>query len=328
MTVGRQSFGTREAWLAARRIGSSAAPVLLGLSLHEDASPWNVLEEIRGSRPDRKPTASQERGNRRERQVLQAWCDRTGLRARRPRHSAWFREEWASATPDAEAEGGLLVEAKTDAYRARWGEECTIERWERWCAQHVRVDYWCQVQHQLWVLDRPAADLAVLLPGDFADPFEPELRVYRILADLEAQERMAETLRAWWDRHVVRREPLPWDGSAAAGRHLAGILRDGERPATVAEVALAAAYETAREHEKAAEQAKRQVGQLLVASAGGARRLSLPSGGAVAIVTNPGRSFLDEARLLADHPELAPVLDEYRRQGAPSCHPKISGGRS
>ena len=37
------------------------------------------------------------------------------------------------------------------------------------------------------------------------------------------------------------------------------------------------------------------------------------------------RAYLDERRLVADHPELAPVLDEYRRRSDPYAFPQISG---
>lgn len=320
----RHQLGSRQEWLSARRIGSSDVPALLGLSRYR--GPWDVRERLVDGRSDDSTSPDAERGVLLEPVVLRRYARASGNVVERTPNTLWTREDWASATPDALVprmrRGDLVVEAKTDRRAERWGEPQTIERWETGCEAIVRPDYYLQVQHQLWVLDLLVADLAVLVPGD--DPFLPELRVYRLLRDEEVVASLVERLSAWWRKHVVAGAPLEADGSAAASRWLARMERSGSRPARPGEVALAAAFETAGRTEREARETKHRLGQLLAAVAAPAKRLDLPVGH-VTIVTSAGRSTLDERALLADHPELAPVLDEYRRAGDPTVHARIYG---
>lgn len=315
------TYESRDAWLAARKVGSSDVAPILGLSPYRTA--WDVYARlVEGDRgPDAGPAAA--RGTLLEPVVLRRYSEATGIRLTRPPpHTLYTRDEWATASPDALADG-LVVEAKTDRDRSRWGEPTTIERWTDEAASIVRPDYYLQTAHQMYVLDLPAADLAVLVPGD--DPFLPELRIYRLVRDLDVEQRLVATLRAWWERHVVARVPPPLDGSDAASRHLATQHREGTRAATPAEAQLVIQYELARRVEAQAEDTRRRVGQALVAAAGPCSRLDLPGGGRVAIVTSSGRSVLDERRLLEERPDLAPVLDQYRRHTAPTSYPRVSG---
>lgn len=321
MTATRRTFATRSEWLAARRIGSSDVAPILGLSTYR--GPSDVYERLVVGTPDTGDSADAARGRLLEPRVLREWSRATGtaLLPQEP-HTLYIRDEWASASPDALAADGRVVEAKTDRFRDRWGEPLTIERWSPEAATVVRRDYYLQVSHQLYVLDRDVADLAVLLPGD--DPFLPELRIYTIRRDLEVEEALVGTLRAWWQDHVVARVPPPPDGTDAASRLLARQQRQGSRKATGPEVQLAAAYATARRNAADWEAHRKTLGQQLVNLAGDASRLELPRGH-VTVVRQSGRTTLDERALLADHPELATVLDQYRRTSAPYCYAAIGG---
>jgi putative phage-type endonuclease len=317
----RQTFATRDEWLRARRIGSSDVAPILGLSTYR--GPWSVYARLVEGERDDSDSPDAARGRALEGTVLRQWSRATGIALARPEpHTLYTRDEWATASPDAVAADGRLVEAKTDRFRDRWGEPQTIERWTPEAAQVVRRDYYLQVAHQLYVLDRDRADLAVLVPGD--DPFIPELRIYTVLRDLEVEEALVETLRGWWDLHIRQRVPPELDGSDAASAHLGQLHRAGARRATVAETALAAGYVTARAHALAAEHERKRIGQLLTASAGTSARLDLPRGH-VSIVRQPGKVTLDERALLADHPELSAVLDRYRRTSNPYAYPAIAG---
>lgn len=313
---------THREWLNTRRIGGSDVAAILGLSPYR--GPWDVRERLVDGRIEDRTDDDRERGHDLEPQILRRYVAETGTALYRPGRFAIFRrEEWATASVDAlSKDNTLVVEAKSDRHRHHWGESQVIERWEPRAERIVRADYYLQAQHYLWVLDLQVADLAVLLPGD--DPFIPELRIYRLLRDEELVASLVERLSTWWRLHVVERRPLEVDGSAAAGRYLARWSRDGARAATGPEVALAAGYETARRTAVEAEAAKRRLGQLLAVVAGPAKRLDLPRGH-VTIVTTAGRTTLDERALLADHPELAPVLNEYRRVGDPIVHARIYG---
>ena len=313
-------FASRAEWLAARRIGGSDVAAILGVSSYR--GPWDVLEALRGEAPPDRTDDSRERGRALEPTVLRHYARATRQAVEpSPPHSLYTREDWASATPDAVVRG-LVVEVKTDRERRNWGEPTTIERWTPEAAEVVRADYYLQLTHYLWVLDADAGDLAVLVPG--SDPFVPELRIYRVLRDRELEARLVDRLRGWWDRHVVRGELLDPDGSEAASRLLAQSVDRGTRQATAREVALAAAYETARTTANQWDTYRRQLGQELVIEAGPFDRLELPRG-RVSIVRSEGRTTLDERALLEAHPELAPTLNEYRRRTPGHCYPRVSG---
>jgi predicted phage-related endonuclease len=70
----------------------------------------------------------------------------------------------------------------------------------------------CQVQHQLAVTGKAAADVCVLVCGQ-------EIRVHRIHRDDELIERLIELERAFW-HYVETDTPPPVDGSASASQAL------------------------------------------------------------------------------------------------------------
>lgn len=325
-------YRTREEWLCARRIGGSDVATALGVSPW--ASPWDLALRLRGEKRADRETPAMRRGRRLEARVLARYEAATGTPLRRsPPYTLVRREEWATASLDAIGLGddGLIVEAKTAADASKWGPTGeTIERWEASVAEVVPRPYWLQTAHYMWVCDRPRADVVVMFPrppADAEDPFDPpEVRVYHLLRDREAEAAIVEHLRGWYRRHVVDGEDLPWDGSWAATGHLAGISREGARKATLDEVAMAAAYRYASGAENAWKAERKRVGQRLIASAAGAERLEIAGGGRVSVVRNGGRSELDEQRLRRDHPDLAPLLDQYRRPGDPYVYPKVTLG--
>lgn len=318
----RHSYASRAEWLAARRIGSSDVAPILGLSPYRTG--WGVYRRlVEGVVDDSSPGPDAARGVLLEPTVLREYARATGRTLERlPPHTLYTRDAWASASPDGLTTDGRIVEAKTDRHRDRWGAPATIERWSTEAATVVRRDYWLQCQHQLHVLDLDVADLAVLVPGD--DPLLPELRIYTLLRDREVEEALVDTLRGWWDRHVVGRVPPELDGSPAASQWQAAQPRKGARKATAHEVALAAQYVVAQRTAAAWEAQRRTLAQHLVAAAGDAQRLELPVG-RVTVTRSSGRTTLDERALVAEHPELVDLLDRYRRTSTPYTYPTISG---
>lgn len=332
-----QRFDTREEWLGARRLGSSDVAPVLGVSVYDPASEfhktaWHVWEAKLGLAPAERydDQVHARRGQRREPQVLDAYERLLGERLHRPRGFELYRREgWATSTPDAlRPRARRSVEAKTDRRRERWGPAQRIDRWEPGCEAIVRPDHYLQAMHQVWTLDLEGADLVVLLPPDpdGDDPFANELRVYELDRDDELLARMIPRLRTWWDEHVVRRVPPPFDGSDPAMRHLARRDRDGRREATPRERELAARFLELQQATKAAEAERRGIGAELVLLAGDAKHLELPAGH-VTVVRKTGAPRLDEGALLANHPELGELLERYRRPGHPSIYPLVVPGK-
>ncbi len=247
-----RTYPSREAWLAARRLGSSDVAAILGLSSFR--GPFDVWMTLRGEEP--KPeTADQRRGKRWERIVLAEYQDQTGNEVFTWPDWTMFHGdiEWETSTPDAAArdsdtdETGL-VEAKTDRRSRLWGESSTLERWHAGAERLVRPDYAVQCYHQLLVTGAPWCDLAVLLPSY-------ELRVYRLFPDHAVERELLRVLGAWWQRHVVDQVPPSPDASAAcrrfaAQRMAAASRRPKARVATDSEVSKALFLYNARENRK------------------------------------------------------------------------------
>lgn len=261
---GARSYRSREAWLAARRLGSSDAAAILGVSSMR--GPWDVFLDLQGRAP--KPeSADQARGKRWEIRVLEDYAYETGRRVLLlPGWTMWTKPDrnWSTSTPDALAEDGGelgLVEAKTDRRSSRWGPSTEIERWETGAELVVRPDYALQCYHQLWVTGAPWVDLAVMLPTY-------ELRVYRLWPDPSVERELAEQLGAWWERHIVggiAPDPDESDAcrAAAAERIAVAGLKRPPRPATKEEADLVLWLFHARRVHKANKAEDRRLTNLL-----------------------------------------------------------------
>lgn len=215
-------YPDRETWLAARsgRIGSSLVGDIL-------ARPWDALATLSGLN---EPTAADrrrfERGHRFEAAVLEQYGEETG-EIMLPAGEAFGApgalvivrhptEAWASTSPDGlTPDLSVIGEAKT------WGtavglarEDIVIPTADAYdpavCPQYIAAQaYW-----HLEVTRVEAVAVAFLVGGY-------RLRVVRFLADPAAQAAMLDQVGEWRERHVIRGEPLPTDGSEAC-RAVAG----------------------------------------------------------------------------------------------------------
>ena len=189
----------RDDWLRHRRIGSSDVAKLSGPE--ESRRDWSVWARLTG-RLQSRSTSDTRRGHAFEPDVLRLYGEQTGYRVVVPTRDTLYLgpEDWGTSTPDGFADDGDewgLVEAKTDRLASsKWGEPGIIERWSRGASARVRPDYALQVYHQMWALDAPWCDLAVLTPFY-------ELLVYRLMRDLVVEAKMVRHLQAWWTRHIV-----------------------------------------------------------------------------------------------------------------------------
>lgn len=325
MNLSRLEVATDHAgWISNRGVGSSDVPAILGLSPYK--GPYDVWMRLQGRGLRDDPDEDMRRGTRWEPLVLAVYAGDTGRLVRKPpAHATWRHPEvrWATASPDAlvvdERRSGA-VEAKTDRNTERsWGQAGTIHRWDDAAAQRVRIDYALQSYWQAWVCDLAFVDLAVLLPYY-------ELRVYRMERDLELERALVARVSAWYERHVVGREPPPLDGSDAASADLRRRFEGGRgaRRASAGERVLAIEYESARLLAKQIGERRKVLGQQLVAVAGDHDVLELGHGTArVRIVRAGGRMDLDEKALLKARPDLRAVLDLYRRPADDTAYPLI-----
>jgi putative phage-type endonuclease len=318
---------SRADWLRTRRIGASDVAALLGKSPYR--TPWDVWMRLTGREKETRQLPQQGRGVRWEPIVLDLYQAETELPARRPpEHTTWTRDDrpYLSATPDAfTLDGGRrgLVEAKTDVHVAEYGEPTVIERWTADCAEIVRPVYALQAYAQLAVVDEAHfVDLAVLLPFY-------ELRVFRLLRDLEVEAQLVDTVHDWYAKHVAGDEAPEIDGSDACRGYLHDAFprRAELRDASDNERLLAERIAALDEAIDEAKDERKRVAAVLQESIGDAYGITLGPKGKhqpkALVIRSKGQSTLDKDALLEARPDLGSVLEQHTRQGDPYAYLRL-----
>jgi putative phage-type endonuclease len=261
MRLNLQRAGDREGWLANRRVGASSVAAILGLSPYQ--TPYGVWATLTG-RYKQPSTDAMQRGHRFEPAVIALYGGHVEVP---PPFSTYLGEEdWQSATPDGFVLGDWwiegLLECKTDAY-TKYPPSGEVAG--------LRDDYVVQCRWQMFVLDAPWVDLAVLLPYyDF--------RVYRIERDMEQEQLLVEYVRRFYHEHVVADVAPEVDGSDACTALLAQVQRASVRHASREEMRLAFEHEEVRKLADEKYKRKKLLANQLVSSAG--EHLSLEISGA------------------------------------------------
>lgn len=207
---------SRDEWLQYRRqgIGSSDAAAAVGLNPYQSPLElWLIKtgrdEELPKPDPGDDSTAMFW-GTALEPFVAEHYARRTGHKVRRNNavlQHADPDKAWMLANIDREIVGNpevQLLECKTAG-------EFGARLWRDGVPEYVQ----CQVQHQLAVTGKLAADIAVLICGQ-------ELRIHRIERDDDLITHLIELERRFWN-YVVTDTPPPADGSESAGTALQAL---------------------------------------------------------------------------------------------------------
>lgn len=296
----------RTEWLEVRKtgIGGSDAAAAVGLSPYK--SPLELWLEKTGRdatlpKPDPQDTTEPVYwGTLLEPIVAASYTQQTGRKVRKvnavlqhPQHP------WMLANLDREVIGSVgvqILECKTAGeYGARL--------WRDGVPEYVQL----QVQHQLAVTGKQAADVAVLLCGQRLD-------VHRIERDDELIARLIQLEARFWD-YVVQDTPPPADGSESADRALRCLYPghggtvdfsdDRTLSATFADLVLMQA--DIKDREEVAEQFR----QTLLQAMGNAESAQFETG-KISFKRSKDATTLDTDRLLLDHPELATQYAKVR----------------
>ncbi|EMD9441682.1 YqaJ viral recombinase family protein [Burkholderia cepacia] len=290
---------SREDWLLVRKngIGGSDAAAAVGLSPYRSPLElWLIKTGLDANLP--KPDANDTTepvywGTLLEPIVAASYTKQTGNRVRRV--NAVLQHPtipFMLANIDREVVGNRdvqLLECKTaGATGARL--------WRDGVPEYVQL----QVQHQLAVTGRRAADVAVLLCGQ-------KLEVHRVIRDDALIARLIELEAAFW-RYVEAETPPPADGSESADRALrclypgAGGTVDftGDRSLSSTFADLVAVRAEIESRQTVESKLKQTIQQAM----GEADRAEFETG-SVSFRRSRDSSGIDLQRLLADHPELA-----------------------
>ncbi|KVN53097.1 YqaJ viral recombinase family protein [Burkholderia anthina] len=289
---------SREDWLAVRRTGIGGSDAAAAVGLNPYMSPLELWLDKTGRadglpRPDPDDTRSPTYwGTLLEPIVAASYTKQTGNRVRRV--NAVLRHPtipFMLANLDREVVGVpdvQILECKTAG-------ESGARLWREGVPEYVQL----QVQHQLAVTGKSAADVAVLICGQ-------TLEVHRIERDDSLIARLIELeARFWW--FVESDTPPPADGSESADRALRHLypgngetvdFSDDPRLSSVFAdlVAVRAEIETRQQLEA-------QFKQAIQEAMGDATR-ALFETGSVSFKRSKDSTSIDLERLLADHPAL------------------------
>ncbi|MGM3411945.1 YqaJ viral recombinase family protein [Ralstonia holmesii] len=291
---------SRSDWLDVRRTGIGGSDAAAAVGLNPYKSQLELWLEKTGRdaelpKPDPNDTTEPIYwGTLLEPIVAAAYTQQTGRRVRKV--NAVLRHPtipFMLANLDREVVGVPdvhILECKTAG-------EFGARHWHDGVPEYVQL----QVQHQLAVTGKRAADVAVLLCGQ-------QLAVYRIERDDELIARLILLEAEFW-RYVERDVPPPGDGSESADRALRCLYPrdsggtvdfsdDRQLSATFADLVAV------REQIEALEVAAAKLKQTIQYAMGDASR-ALFDTGEVTFRRSRDSTSTDLERLLADHPELA-----------------------
>ena len=290
----------RGQWLQVRRggIGSSDAAAAVGLN------PYQSRLELWMEKTGRAPTAPPGDGGADDLSpmywgsllepiVAAHYTRRTGNRVRRINAVLQHPDHpWMLANIDREVMGATdvqLLECKTAGIQGAW-------LWRDGVPEYVQL----QVQHQLAVTGKQAADVAVLLGGQ-------ELQIFRVVRDEELIAQLITLEREFWG-YVERDQQPPADGSDSADRALRALYpRDSGFTLNLQQdLVMGAVFSdllAVREVLATNSALEAQLKQVIQQRMGDASR-ALFDGGEVSFKRSKDGSTLDTARLTKEQPEI------------------------
>jgi len=292
---------SRDEWLTVRKggIGSSDAGAAVGLNPYQSPLElWLVKTGRDGGLPKVDPndeTSPMYWGALLEPIVAAHYTKRSGNRVRRINAVLQHPDQdkaWMLANIDREIVGAAdvqILECKTAG-------EFGARLWRDGVPDYVV----CQVQHQLAVTGKAAADVCVLICGQ-------EIRIYRIERDDVLINRLIELERQFW-RYVEMDVPPPADGSDSAdvalrclyphdAGHTLDLTQDRDLSATFADLV------SVREEIAHREQVEAQLMQKIQQRMAGASRAVFETG-AVSWKRSKDSLGVDMEKLLQAQPDL------------------------
>lgn len=289
----------RTEWLEVRKtgIGASDAAAAVGLSPYKSQLELWMEKTGRDAdlpKPDPKDTTKPVYwGTLLEPIVAASYTQQTGRKVRKVNAVLQHPQfPFMLANLDREVTGDphvQILECKTAGeYGARL--------WREGVPEYVQL----QVQHQLAVTGKAAADVAVLLCGQ-------KLEVHRICRDDELIARLIHLEALFW-QYVTTDTPPPADGSTSADRALRTLYQGNSSTVDFSDdrtlSALFADLVAVRTDIKAREEQAEKFKQTLLQAMGDASIAQFETGG-ISFKRSKDSAYLDVDSLLLNHPELA-----------------------
>ncbi len=308
---------SRDEWLDVRKqgIGSSDAAAAVGLNPYKSQLELWMEKTGRDTElPKPDPDNTEEPvywGTLLEPIVATAYTKQTGRKVRRVNAVLQHPEKpWMLANIDREVIGASdvqILECKTAG-------EFGVRLWKEGVPEYIQL----QVQHQLAVTGKKAADVAVLICGQ-------QLQVHRIHRDEELIAKLMELQERFW-HYVTSDTPPPADGSASSATALRYLYpRDtGEQVDFQLDSNMSQLFESLQKARAQLETYKQQeeLFKQQIQEAMGDATKAVFSTGAVSWKRSRDSVSLDTKQLLADQPEL---LTQYGKTRSGSRRFLIQG---
>ena len=292
---------SRESWLNVRKqgIGSSDAAAAVGLNPY--LSPLELWMIKTGRDKDLpKPDPFDEAspiywGSLLEPIVARHYTKHTGRKVRRINAVLQHPDpdkSWMLANLDYTVSGSdevQIVECKTAGFHGTF-------LWRDGVPEYIQL----QVQHQLAVTGKAAADVCVLVCGQ-------EIRIHRIERDDELIAKLVELERQFW-RYVESDTPPPADGSESSGKALRYLFpQDAGNTLDLSDdihLSVAFADLVQVRQEVAAKQEKEEVLKQRIQQRMGDASRAIFATGSVSWKRSKDSLTLDTGKLLKDQPDL------------------------
>ena len=300
----------REEWLEIRKQGIGASEAAAAVGLNPYQSPlelWMIKTGRDTNFPKVDPNDESSPmywGNVLESIVAQHYSSRTGNKVRRVNAVLQHPDAdkaWMLANLDYAVSGSNKVQVLECKTAGEWGAKL----WKDGVPEYVQ----CQVQHQLSVTGKQAADVAVLICGQ-------RLETFRIERDEELIERLITLERQFWE-YVVTDTPPPVDGSDSSAKSLSYLYPQdqGETVDFSEDSEMNEHFEglmTTRSEISYLQKHESKLKQSIQAHMGDATR-SLFAGGSVSWKRSSDITVLDSKALLAEQPELLDLYSTTRK---------------
>lgn len=294
---------SRDEWLEVRKhgIGSSDAAAAVGLNPYKSQLELWMEKTGRDAglpKPDPHDTSAPVYwGTLLEPIVAASYTQQTGRKVRKVNAVLQHPDKpWMLANIDREVIGSSQVQI----LECKTAGEFGARLWKEGVPEYIQL----QVQHQLAVTGKQAADVAVLLCGQ-------QLQIYRIQRDEPLIEKLM-TLQAHFWHYVTHDIPPPADGTSSAASALQYLYPQdaGKQIDFSLDTQMSAIFTDLKEvrfqldkYKLMEEGFKQQIQQ----SMGDASQAIFETG-SVSWKRSKDSIALDTKKLLADHPEL---LDQY-----------------
>ena len=290
---------SRDEWLDVRKqgIGSSDAAAALGLNPYKSQLElWMEKTGRDANLPKPDPDNTEEPvywGTLLEPIVAAAYTKQTGRKVRRVNAVLQHPEKpWMLANIDREVIGASdvqILECKTAG-------EFGARLWKDGVPEYIQL----QVQHQLAVTGKKAADVAVLMCGQ-------QLQVHRIHRDEELISKLMELQERFW-HYVTSDTPPPADGSTSSAMALKHLYpRDNDKQVDFQlDSNMSQLFENLQEARLQLDKYKQQeeLFKQQIQEAMGDATKAVFSTGTVSWKRSRDSVSLDTKQLLADQPEL------------------------